>query len=62
MIIALVVMLISASLAYYKNQPIDPIYTGTDQEVLKIYRNIGLNAYADNLAQRLDAFYIRSRG
>ena len=57
---ALIAMiLMSTFLVYFgvTNPKTEPYYQGTDQEVLDLAREFGLNSYADNLVDSLNQYY-----
>jgi hypothetical protein len=49
----------STFLVYFgvTNPKTEPYYQGTDQEVLDLAREFGLNSYADNLVDSLNQYY-----
>lgn len=60
--ILLVVMLMCLLIKYLTISKIDPLYIGTDMEVVKIYSDLGLKSFGDNLMNRLLNVYSKFGG
>ena len=58
----LVVMLMCLLIKYLTISKIDPLYIGTDMEVVKIYSDLGLKSFGDNLMNRLLNVYSKFGG
>ena len=58
-ILALIVILtITMFTKYIKDFNLKPYYSGTDLEVLDVYRDIGLNNYSDKALKKLYKIYM----
>lgn len=53
----LIILILLLGYKYVTIKTIDPIYQGTDLEVVKVFRDIGLKEYANNLTERLMKAY-----
>lgn len=61
-IILYVVLIISMLIKLYTTKTINPIYMGTDLEIVKFFKDIGLTKYASSLSTRLFQIYSKFGG
>lgn len=54
----IVVLLTSIGYKYLSTSKIEPLYLGTDTSVVKLYKDIGLNSYANSLEEKIYNYYI----
>ena len=52
------VLFMAIGYKYVSNNKIEPLYLGTDQAVVKLYNDIGLNNYANKLELKIYNYYI----